>query len=424
MSLKGSEQYHFKIKIETLSPIIIGSGEEYEPYNFAIDRQEKRLYFFGDLYPLLQKGLIFPYIFSTSGPSAPWRIHFELQRQLPRIKEEALYSVEVTDGIISEHIRFERRFQENQLKAKFEIKRHIRKQAKKKGKYTWWPYIPGSSLKGAIMTALQAQYFRKFGAEEWWKMFGETKRGLSPTERLGKCLKISDSRPIKEVPTAEVGFGVSVPRFRYEPNGNSMPVYLEVVKKGYWQSTLRIAPAGECLGDQGREIKGAQLLEISNLVKSVNDHYVPLLKQQLNGGNVLVKFFEKVPPDRPKEKYLREFLPWALNPNNRKFIERKMVDYTPEYLAKEFVDRAKKELKRVETDNKLKKGSFKMLLRVGQHSQSRAVTIPEIRAIEIRRKRERNYWSDNETTFWGYHGRKERENLFPFGWVICTITPI
>ena len=211
MSWKGSSQEHYEIKIETLSPVMVGSGEEYEPYNFVIDRQEKMLYFLGDLYPLLQKGLISPHIFNTSGPLAPWRIHFELQRRLQLVKKEALYSVPVSDGIVAAHIDFERKFRGNQLNARFQIKRHARRQAKTKKGYTWFPYIPGSSLKGAIMTALQAQYLRKFGGKEWWKMFGEMKGGFSPTERLGKCLKISDSRPIKRVPAAEVGFGVSAP---------------------------------------------------------------------------------------------------------------------------------------------------------------------------------------------------------------------
>ena len=416
--------------IETLSPIHIGSGEEYEPYNFAIDEREEKLYYFGeDLARIFMNrpDLLPPSIFMN--PNAPWTVHAHLTRLIENLKPFAVYSVKVAPGLVRKHrdvLRRETEFRriEGQQQSQFQLKRHVRRQAKVKGKYTQSAYIPGSSLKGALSTPLQTLFLREYGKREWWKMFGsDFRNGEDPTSRLAKCIKVSDTTLVTK-PEEEIGFAISVPRFRHTPTGRSIPVYVEVAKKGKWRTQITLNDECFKLVDRGNvsKIKGVSLLKIEKLVQAVNSHYIPLLESQIKEHDLMTKLFRNVP--RADKKHYREFVEWVLrerdNPKN--FTPHRKHDYTRKYLQDSFVTKALQKIKEVERINSAGRKKWAMIMRVGRFTQSRGMTIEDLRTVEIRNPRKRtSYWADNETTFWGYSGSERREELLPFGWIVCTL---
>lgn len=144
-----------KIKATLLSPVHIGSGEMYEPTNFVIDGDY--LYYFKeeDFYKKLSqndKKVFFNLV--ESDVIGLWKF---IASRKELIKQIYKYKVKVTSGL-KEHY-FSKLGKPTQISKsnqktfnQFQIQKAIRLPNKNR------LYIPGSSIKGAINTALEEMF--------------------------------------------------------------------------------------------------------------------------------------------------------------------------------------------------------------------------------------------------------------------------
>jgi CRISPR-associated protein Csm5 len=166
----------YKLKLTTLSPVHIGTGEDYEPTNFVID--DGYLYEFDEIafYQKLSPNMKdkFNQIVSSNTQDSLFQIHSLVKNNLNIAKEVSHLKVPVSKGIEKDYENKIGRLVQNEGRRgntksvfnRFQIARTSRLVNSAKA------YIPGSSLKGALSTAYQEGYYKK-GYKEWKANFGK-----------------------------------------------------------------------------------------------------------------------------------------------------------------------------------------------------------------------------------------------------------
>jgi CRISPR-associated protein Csm5 len=359
------------IRMKLLTPVHIGTGEDYEPTNFIID--DEVLYEFDEMRffeNLDEQGKAdFLTKVESTAPEALFELHSFVKRHKAAAKKAAILRVKVTSGIEKDYQnKIGRAVQkEGRVKQKvfnrFQIPRTLRLSNGKR-----YPYIPGSSIKGSISTAIQEAYYREDMAK--YKEIFEVR---NPSMSAMKNLLISDAVPIRI--GSKIGYSLNKERFEDDKEGPKNKI--EVIVPG---SEFEVQFST-------RHYEPSLPLDIELLHRYSNEHYLPLFQSMMSSYNV--------------------------------FKGERIDDYTNEYFGDDFYDQFK--------DLHLEPNQF--LLRVGKHSGARAVTVDGMRKIQVKvsgggPKRKPNKWEtlDQETTTWLF-GEKESqvEGLLPFGWVICEI---
>lgn len=363
----------YKLKLTVLTPIHIGTGEDYEPTNFVVDNgylyEFDEVKFFGKLNAEKQKEFL-KAVESKASDSL-----FELHRVIKNNKEQAIESaiskVQVSKGLEKDYedkvgrvVQNEggRRAQKSKVFNRFQIARTARLANSKR------VYIPGSSIKGAVSTAYQEAIFKE-DYKAYKKLFIDSK----PQDIIMKNLMISDTQPITTYAIA--GYSLNKERFEDDELGPSNKV--ETIYSGSeFEVKLQIG-----------EYEVPKQVDFKAIQASCNAHYLPLFEQM--------------------------FKPKAI------FQGQKVEDYSNEYYSDNFYEKYK--------NFKPKENQF--LLRVGKHSGARAVTIDGQREIRVKvsgggPRRKSNKWEtlDQETTTWMFGGsERATKNLIPFGWVLCEV---
>jgi CRISPR-associated protein Csm5 len=356
----------YKLKLTALSPIHIGTGEDYEPTNFVIDNgylyEFDEYKFYNRLDQKRQEQFIKAVERKKAGDSL-----FEIHRIIKRNKKEAIASailkVQVSKGIerdyknkIGRVVQIEggRRVNTSKVFNRFQISKTIRQSNQKR------VYIPASSIKGAISTAYQETIFKKD-----FLLQKELFNNIRPQENIFKNLMIADTKPIKTY--SIIGFSLNKERFEDDETGPSTK--LETIYMGsIFETTLQI-----------RDYQVKQQIDFETLKRSCNDHYLPLFQQMFKPKTI--------------------------------FRGREVYDYTNKYFKNFYEKYRRFELK----DNQF-------LLRVGKHSGARAVTIDGDRRIRVRKNKRDWEILDQETTTWLFGENPNRNSgLVPFGWVLCEI---
>ncbi len=368
-----------RVKLTALTPLHIGTGEHYDPTNFVIDG--KYLYEFDELnfYKRLEKTQQAEFLHAVESKS--YESLFAVHRVIKHYKKMAIeassHKVQVTKGIANAYQnKIGRAVQQEGGKRKppskvfnnFLIARTIRLGN------THRAYIPGSSLKGAISTALQ-EYIFKHDPKQYQKLLKESHPGMG----FMKTLSVADTTPKRVYEM--VGYALNKERFEddeFGPNTLLETIYSDATYQSEFETTLTFKD------EYCRLPYGTNMVELQ---KAANAHYLPIFQQM--------------------------FKPYAT------FKGSHMDDFTNEYFSDSFYEKYK--------DFELKENQF--LLRVGKYSQARAVTIDGLRQVKVKisgggPKRKPNKWetADQETTTWMF-GTEERavSNLIPFGWVLCEI---
>ncbi len=368
---------NIRLKLTAISPIHIGSGEVYEPTNFIIDGRV--LYSFRDEDFVMELSDIkrkkFMQIIEDNAPDSFARIHKFVKENSQTVKKIANLKVSVTDGLQKEYNRVVGKIRQFEGKAgnysrvfnRFEIQRIQRKQIKAKNGYTNLGYIVGSSLKGAISTAYQEFIYKRDGERELKRKFQSVGRDIN--KNIFKEFKVPDSI-VTKIGT-RIGFALNKERFDYDfnnPQNNlKLSTYIEVIN-----------PTSEFIFDINY---GS--LDIKEILRSCNEHYLPIFKSILaNETNGVEEFISEYLEDRFYDKY--------------RYFQLKENQY---------------------------------IIRVGKHSGARAVTIDRMREIKSKisgggKRRKPNRWEtrEDETTTWLF-GENPNKNsgLLPFGWVLCEI---
>jgi hypothetical protein len=401
--------HHLKVHIEPISPIHIGTNTTYEPHQFVIDAKRKKLYYLPEREVVEN---VSPFLFNSSDSYLPWRIHRELQRKVDQLKSKAQIEVEIDDSFLKEYKKTLKNLTNpsrrntpvswkiNQI---YRIPRKLRK-----GILT--PYIPGSSFKGALFTALGEYWSKKIekgeiperAIKELPSLFHLTppKESASPSDQINKCLLVGDSIFLKKYQIeAKIGLVGSFHRFDESTKFNHK-VYRELWSGGKMVIHLGIKKKGVCR-KEGGEFLLHQFLNQKEFIHALNSHYLPILKQMLEGGEVEVIFYRKNQNGREEEEV------WIYD------------DYTPDKLTDEFKRRAKKFIEKIENDDS--KAPKYALIRLGHHSHARAVTIEGKRRIKVKHfDGEKEPILNQETTFAGVKVEGENEKITPLGWAFLT----
>ena len=368
-----------KLKLTALTPLHLGTGEDYDPTNFVIDNgylyEFSETQFFKNL-DAKQKEEFLKAVESNSYESL-FAVHRVIKQNKKAAIDAAFNRVQVSKGIqnaydkkIGRAVQIEggKRRPNTKVFNQFLIAKTSRL------KNDHRVYIPGSSLKGAISTALQEYIFKK-DKKLYKKLFEES----FPSQNFMKELSIADTIPQKTY--AIIGYALNKERFEEDDQGpNTMleVIYSSEKQQSQFETTITFKEEFCTLPYQ---------TNIEEIKKAANEHYLPIFKQM--------------------------FKPFA------NFKGKSIDDFTNEYFSDSFYEKYK--------NFELKENQF--LLRVGKYSQARAVTIDGIRKIRVKisgggPRRKPNRWEtlDQETTTWmfGFNDRAN-SNLMPFGWVLCEV---
>jgi CRISPR-associated protein Csm5 len=349
--------------MKLLTPVHIGTGEDYEPTNFIID--EGLLYEFDEsaFYRALNESerKAFMQKVESTAPEALFELHTFIKQHKKAAKKTAKLKVRVTSGIEKEYrnkvgkaVQLEG-WKKQKVFNRFQIARTLR------NPNTTYPYIPGSSIKGSISTAIQEAFFK-----ENPRRYEEFFNIRNPSQSFMKNLMVSDARPLR------VGskIGYSLNKERFEENHEGPKNKIEVIVPGSeFEVHFSI-----------REYEPSLTFGLNELKRYGNEHYLPLFRSMMDSYNT--------------------------------FKGERVDDYINEYFSDTFYEKFK--------DLRLKSEQF--LLRVGKHSGARAVTIEGMREIKVRVTKKRWETLDQETTTWLFgEYESQNEGLFPFGWVLCEV---
>lgn len=351
-----------KFYIETISPIHIGCDEVYEPTGFVLDENKQQMIVFDPLFFISQMENADKTKFSQICAKGTIASILEIY-QFMRNKVVGGRMVHVCNDFI-EHYRQtislplhnNREIQQNLNN--FAIPRTVFCAVDQR------PYIPGSSIKGALRTA----YLNLMESEKKLSKGGKERSARKLEQRLMeydgiptdpfRMVKVSDFMPMGETRTRIV-YGVNEKKKQSDRDARGLPLIFEVVPPGsVFVGTITVdAP-----------------LHGSGISKSVS------IEKLLNSSTV---FYTK--EKRREDKELGN-IGVAINSD-------------PRYQAE--------------------KNTF--LARVGRHSGAESVTIEGHRNIKIMMgKGEKPKYLDRATTVWlASEKRKpeDRDGLQPFGWV-------
>lgn len=348
----------YKIRFTALSPIHIGTGEDFEPTNYVIDNNEKgnpRLYEFdeGLFYRALseEQKREFTKIVSEVNASARFKLYDFIYKNRAIAKNVAFRNIEVLSKVAEEYTRKIGKVVQREGGGK-NVFNDFRISKTYTAPNTHKPVILGSSLKGSISTAYQEALLKQL------RDYSEVEQlMLRPTkENLFKNFLIADATPIKQ--GTFVGYTVNIKRNK-EPRSSD-------------ESLKPKLQAISATSEFETTIKCKESLSFEEIAKSCNDHYLPLFKSQFDFKTD--EFTRKAIDESFIEKYEK----W--NPANNQF-----------------------------------------LLKVGKHSGARAVTVDGVRNIKIMTGKGRPpRYETEETTVW-LRGGGRSDRLIPFGWLLCEV---
>ena len=359
--MKNQKQY--KIKLTALSPIHIGTGEDYEPTNFVID--DGFLYEFDefDFYENLSSSSkeVFDEIVSYKNAGSLFKIHSFIKHNKKAAIDAKTVKVQVSKGIANDYHHKIGKVVQNEGKGKsvskvfnkFQIARTARDTNNSK------VYIPGSSIKGSISTALQEVVFKN-SKQKWENDF----HNRNPSLNIMKNILISDAKPLKTY--AMIGYSNNKERFEDDELGPSNKLET-IYTKSEFEVTISF-----------KNLKPEANFDIQNILSSCNSHYFENFDSMFSKDDYVNEYF----PESFYEKYLN----FKLKQNQ--FLLR---------VGKHSGARA------VTID-----GMRKIKIHEGGGGP----------------KKKKHVWltKDEETTTWLFGStEKSTQSLLPFGWVLCEL---
>lgn len=363
--MRVGHQNYYKIKYVPISPIHIGTGEEIEPLDYTIKGNMFYKIDFSKFVSYLKDDKREELIKKSKKPSVRTimevrtfiRDNFEPEKMKDCIIENFPISRSIYEKFNKLLDELANKDPKNQQINQLSIMKIYRNGNE--------PIIPGSSIKGAIRTAIVDKLLKNDSNKS-----SKLKKFFSGTNDPFSSVRVSDT--FRDNYTVEVGFFVNMPidNFNKECIKDGLSVLAEFISIGkVYYGDIRITnePTDKPFYSELKLLTN----DINTIFKICNEHYLPILNREIN----LLKKNDKE----------HKFLP--------------------------IVEKYYNEIK----ENKVG------LLRVGRHSGAEAVTI-EGREIEIKTKD--GYRKDTKsTTTWYFSSEDPKvlnslDKLLPCGWVI------
>jgi CRISPR-associated protein Csm5 len=288
----------YKVRLHTLSPVHIGAGEFYDPTQFIIDSENKMYVFDKNSFIANlseQKLAELSKLSLDSRNPIPVIRFFRDNFDKNRVKHRVLRaSNDLKDG-------YENLCKTSSLRAEvfnqFELKRTIYNPMDAQ------PYIPGSSLKGAIKTFVMSVINANEEGEQK-SNFRDTRDmentvlGGSFSKDPFRFVKISDLRPVVEENASEslteIVYAVMVPKNIKKEERGELTVALEVIKTGgIFEGIISLDNQGDLPEKTARwsvnmnKILGCSSKYYASKIKSENEL---LAKLQASGLRIDEKF--------------------------------------------------------------------------------------------------------------------------------------
>lgn len=331
-----NETKNYKIKLNPISPIHIGTGEAYEPMNYVIDRgaDDKYYMYVFDEFEFFKKldeksKDEFMKVASDTTGDGILKLQKFIKEKSSLAKKVSYYKMQALKNITEDYNDkigkvVQREGGGKKVINQLVIEKTLISPNLKKA------IIPGSSLKGAIATAF---WEMKVIDEE--QQYNDVKKIMSATNRKNPFfnLLISDSKIIKS--SIFIDIAKNIKRNKISKDGLS--VVYEVIST---ESEFEV----------GLVIKN-NAIKIEDIKNACNDHYLPIFESQF---------------DDKTDKFIKKEL-------ENEFI-KKYMNFKP--------------------------AGNQFLLRVGKHSGARAVTVDGARRIKIMRGRGKPSIQEEETTAW------------------------
>ena len=348
----------FQCYIKTLSPVHIGCDEVYEPAGFTVDESNRQITVFdlidftGSLSEADQRR------FNAICSKGTIESILELYKFLRNRSVEGK-TIDVCKGLIdhyaktiSMNISNSRKIQ-NELNS-FAISRTAFLQSDQR------PYIPGSSVKGALRTAyLNFLEKRKKPADKnkYFKNAQKLEKALMDYTGIPgdpfRLVKVSDFMPVGK-PATKIVYGINIKKKQSDNATRGIPTFFEIIQPdSIFQGSIKVeTPA------RGAGIRMA--VDLETLLKSASEFYLSEKKRE------------------------------------------------------------NQDLKTAGVPGVFQNNQDAVLLRCGRHSGAESVTINGHRSIKIMGKKgEKPKFRNRATTLWLASETKtpvHKENLQPFGW--------
>lgn len=393
---------HYTLKFTPLSPVHIGTDESYEPGNYVIDEEAGALYGFDSSAALAglsaaERQQLLAIVNGKPDDAMLTSVQAFFHRHREKLLAFANAPVPTANGIKS---LYEKRIgkvaqhegQGKRVINKLEIDRTFYNPV------DGTPLLPGSSIKGAIRTALldslnddkPLKERNERNQQLQQRLFGDGKFHTDPM----RLVSLGDARwqGSTDRPTCQIRFAVNRKRKPVMKDGkavlsqaeaSNLYQLLECIVPQHYQSftgSLTLLDT-QSIGQDDRKLPKQNLhWTIKDIAKACNAFYMHLFWQELHGMQ--------------EQGYLQA--DWQ--ENVQKLLSADL-------------------LKRLNDGDAF-------LLRLGRHSGAEALTLNGVRNIMIKGKGNERTPGKQPKTWWlASEGISDKRNLLPFGWVLVEIDP-
>jgi CRISPR-associated protein Csm5 len=394
--------HHFTLKYTPLSPLHIGADESYEPGNYVIDDEEGALYSFDSQAALAgltesDRRQLLAIVNGKPDDLMLTNVQAFFHQHREKLLAFAKLPVPTARGVKS---LYEKRIGKTaqheghgkRVINKLEIDRTFYNPA------DGMPLIPGSSIKGAIRTALldaindnnplKDQNERNQQLQQ--RLFEDGRFHTDPMRLVAVGDAGWQGKPGK--PACQVRFAVNRKRkpvikdgrlLQSQAEASNLYQLLECVLPQHYQSfsgSLTLHNT-QSVSQHTRKLPAQQLhWTIKDIAKSCNNFYMDLFWKELNAMK------ERNYIDTNWQAQIEQLLGCGL-------------------------------LKRLNDNDAF-------LLRVGRHSGAEALTLNGLRSIRIMKGKEKPTWEKQPKTWWfAADDIGNKQDLLPFGWVLVEIDP-
>ncbi len=392
----------YRIFLTPLSPTHIGTGDSYEPTNYVIE--DSTLYEFDtgtamDALSQDDRAELARITAARPGPGMIRAVQNFFYERRSRLLPVAVNRILVSDGVAQQYIDrigkvAQREARGREILNALEIARTAYNPISRR------PTLVGSSLKGAIRTALLDQINNGRSTNE--------KKGLH--EFQGKRDLFRYSQPKREFGRDPMRL-VQISDASWQGDGQAATAEV------FFAANLKKAPVAD-KGGQRRATRAEsgppQILEC-----------VPYLRYRAFAAQLNIQLVNGINrPDVLPDADLRfdmRRIASACNAFYRPILEDEIQLLSKNgYLESAWHDAVKKVLE----DLRLKNGDA-FLLRVGRHSGAESVTLRGVRKIGVRGRGGTVQEKDSATTMWlAARQRGQTAGLLPFGWTLAEVYPL
>lgn len=401
--------HSWQLAITPLAPVHVGTGEDYEPTQYVIDGEG--LFSFSPeaavrALPMAAREDLLRILGGRPDVALIKSVQGYFYRHRERLIPEAEHVIPVLASIAAEYANRVGQTAQREQSGR-EIINQLRIARTYTDPATWRPILPGSSLKGAMRTALLDLVNGGASLPRDIKELPPTKRNQALQNRLFRY------RPgrFEQDPMRLVQIGDASDRRPSDTLGTEIRYAVNRKRHPVTKDGREIAAQAENL---------RQVLEC-----------VPPLRPRAFGGRLALNDLGSLTgpklPD-PELRWTFDDIAAACNTFYRPILQQEVTELRSRGYLDTHWQQAVSEI--LDTQREALDAGRAFLLRVGQHSGAESVTLNGVRDIKINMGRDPrtgkprfDYLPETKTVWLAAQDIQARRNLLPFGWLLVESVP-